>query len=310
MKRALTENLPIKGMALLIAVLLHLFVRGDEEVVVAVFVDVVSTIPPNKVVLEEPVNRVKVTVRGRASVVQGLETQPIAVDLVDVKGGVFEFSRDLMHFPPGVSIVSIQPPSMKVAIDDLDTAQVQLIPRVVGEVADGHRLIAQHLSQQTVTARGARSLVSKMSVVVTDEVDVSGRVSTFRSAVRIPPSAGIEFEPRSVDLEVVIEAVRSSRVIRDVPVSVRNTRYRNQVLPETVDVTIAGPTTELDALDLDGITAVVDASEEDRKPAGRFQKRIDIENLPDDVSVTRVSPATVTLTTVAVEGREPKPATP
>jgi hypothetical protein len=147
-----------------------------------------------------------------------------------------------------------------------------------------------------------------MSVVLTDVVDISGRISTFRTAVRVASSPGIEFEPRSVDLEVVIEAMRSSRVIKDVAVSVRNTRYNNSVVPDKVDVTISGPTPELDALDAEAVVAVVDAGEEDEKPAGRFQKKVEIENLSETLSITRISPATVTLTTVAAE--DPKPETP
>jgi YbbR domain-containing protein len=313
-----TENLPIKGVALIVALLMHLGLRGDREDVRGYFVPVSATIPTDDVLLSEPVTRVKITVQGKQSSLKRLEDQPlppIHIDLTDAKDGQIELSPDLFRLPSGVTIASIQPPIIEVRLDKRAERRVQVIARTSGEVAQGYRVTARRVEPSEVEARGPRTILSRLNTVVTEPVDISGRTETFSTSTTLPApvDAQVTLTPRQVNIVVEIEPLTDNRVLTRVPVRLRNVPEGVQAVaqPEYIKLQITGPVVQLNALPLQEITASVDLAGVVVPHVGAAKRRqIAVDGLPEGVALLSVEPESVAVQLSIDNANDPSPEAP
>ena len=116
LRRALTENLGLKILALAAAIGLFVIVSGEYEQR-PVAVDVVVLPPPpssQKMLVSEIPDQVQVTLQGSRPVLNSVRRSglpPIQMDLHEGTAHYYDFARNLEP-PAGTSVVEIVPPSV------------------------------------------------------------------------------------------------------------------------------------------------------------------------------------------------------
>ncbi|MBH24973.1 MAG: hypothetical protein CMH57_11060 [Myxococcales bacterium] len=300
MKGWFTENTTLKLIAFLLALILHLFVRGDRESVLALYLQVDINVPAERVLLTEPVEQIKVTVRGKRSALNILEREgfrPLSIDLSDVDTNYYEFSPDMLLLPPRVTVTSIQPPGFPVELDRQGLKALDVVPRTVRQPAEGYRVSSWKLDPPKVEVAGPMSVLEELSAVVTEPIDLTGRTRTFetRARVRSISSRRVSISPSQVNVQVIIEPTEIQQTFNGIPVKVHNADpLSTKVEPTSVSVTLKGPPKTLATLDVGQLFAVLEGG--DKLPPATYRRRItEVTPLPEDVRVTAVSPTMVSL---------------
>lgn len=143
--------------------------------------------PPDKVVIEQDLNSVEVSLRGSKNVVSELTPKDVEafVDLSGLKPGVYRLQVQAL-VPSGIQVARIRPPFVVVSIRELVDKEVSLRVLTVGNPAEGFLLDEIKVVPKSVVVRGPKDLLDKISYAYVT-LDISGASSDFEtfSEVRI-----------------------------------------------------------------------------------------------------------------------------
>jgi hypothetical protein len=275
------ENLGAKVIAVILALLVFgvVYLEGEQEGTLTVPLRL-ERLPEDRVVLEELPAQARIRVRAPGQLLVRLRLRDVD------RSGLMAVVRhdpeeeDVIHHrlvpadilvPSNLGLVVLEvlsPTAINVALDELVSVVLHVVPSLVGEPPTGHVQSGEvTLDPEVVTVVGPRSRVGALTEVATEPVSLAPHDRPFRVAVavRVPP--GLRALPDSVEVSADIE--RSSRLrLRQVPVVVRNSRrYGVEVRPDTGAVTLVGPVSQLDQLSMldaagrpTGIGIVLDAA--------------------------------------------------
>ncbi|MCB9777757.1 MAG: hypothetical protein H6742_04270 [Alphaproteobacteria bacterium] len=307
---ALTENLPFKGLSLVFALAIWAWVQSSEVVEVRTRARVNWALPDTDelVVARQVPKTVVTTVSGPQGVVRRLVRGDLEldVDLRDAEEGAVsvDFTElEVRGLPAGVDVVQLSPPAIDVAFDRPLTREVQVRPSVIGEVADGWRLVAVTVQPETVEITGPQSLVREVSEIPTDIIELGSARGDISAEVQLlPPEKVIEIapgSPASVRIEVDVEAIVAERTFDEVPVMVRgSTDWIPD--PRVARVVLRGPQTRVGQISLDRVSVVIQAPEGAPAAGGTtrsWQPELDDDLVdvlhdgdPDEIEVLRVAP--------------------
>lgn len=256
----LTENLPLKLLALLLGLIVYAHVYTEQEQEFHLKVPLaVSGLSPDLVLLEPPPRDVELATRGTGKQFLKLKMQEsrILVDLHGVRPGQVQrmLSPADVAFPPGteVHVTQILDPKMVVlAVDTLVERSVPVEPALFGEPPDNFVLVEPpRVIPPWVSVRGPRSLVTPLAHLETEPFDL-GVVRSSRE-VELPVVSsldGVTCDPASVSVSLLVEE-EVTRVLTAIPVTVTNLApgFPVRVEPDSAAVAVSGLTGALDALD-------------------------------------------------------------
>lgn len=313
LRRILLEDIHLKATALVLSLVLFIFVRGDRVSEVAAMVPVIYQLPNSKVLVSEPVKRLRVTLAGRESSLRALLRtgfDPVQVDLTRFTGKTYYFDENLLKLEPGVRLVSVQPSKMDVVMEPRARKEVPVAPNVVGTPDPAFRLAEVSVQPRQITVEGARSQINKITEVKTIPVDVNGRWESTEIDVALSQlEDGMVFSEQQsrVRVQLRFEPRYTEREFTSVPVEVVNTGWRTAVRPQTVRVKLDTPVRLLPSIDGGALRVIADARELEGKPTGS-QHRLDVEleNLPEGVKLLELRPNRVLVKLVQRLPAEPK----
>src|SRR5688500_17239508 len=144
LRGAFSDNLGLKLLSLILAATVYLLVNSDEHREINARVRVAYVLPPDKALVSERVDEVRVTIRGpwrRLKRFDEREIDRIDVDLTDVQGGEVPITPEMINVPRGLEITSIEPPVVRVAFEDLATKQVPVVPSFAGRPMHGYQIV-------------------------------------------------------------------------------------------------------------------------------------------------------------------------
>lgn len=299
-KGALTHNLGLKIIAIVMAILLFSLVRGSEDAQRSVFVDVLVLLPPPEVgtmLVSEVPDRVKVTLRGSRSVLNSLreeDLEPVQIDLREPSRGYYYFEPDDFELPAGAEVIQLAPASVPLTWAERVVQDVPVLARLGGSPPPGLTAQAVDLEPETVRVRGAETEVKELEHVATKPVDVSGlsRGRHERRAQLTEPPPHTQFDRASVRVILEVTDQEAERSFVDVPVTAVGGEV--QVRPEAVDLTLWGSSASLEQVKREHLVPVVDVTELD--PAkGTQPLPVSVRGMPDGLQV-KVVPDTVLVT--------------
>lgn len=297
LRRAFVENAALKVVALILAVTLFILVNGERDAVVAAYLKVVYTMPEDRVLMGQPVDKVRVTVRGpwtRIKRFDEREIDPIYIDLGRVPEGEFVFQEDMIRLPPGLELTSINPPSVRLHFEHRATRVVPIEAAFEGAPARGYRVEAVRVSPKEATIRGARSLVEATSTILTRRISLSGRTARFTERVALAPTdPHVSVEGASeVEVEVVIGEEPAEMRLEKLPVAVRPSEDapdlpvgRFAVVPAEVTAILRGGRNAVDRVDVTRISARVELRPRDVATRRRRPAPILLDGIPEGVAV-------------------------
>lgn len=262
------DHWQLKLISLGFAVALWLFVVGEDKAE-RVFTAQVEfrNIPAGLELVGDVPDFVEVRVLGLRSRLNRVVDRDIlaVLDLKYVKHGesTLRLVPEIVQVPRGLQVLRVNPSRVRVTLEASATGKVRVVPKLQGTPARGYRVSRVSVDPTEVEIRGPRSEVAKVKVVETEQVSVDGvRESVERESplLGLPPQVRpIHRKEVAVRVEVVEE--EATRRLANVPLQVRQGEWKARVAPESVEVTVKGPASRVQALSPTDILAEVDLRE-------------------------------------------------
>ncbi|ADD03157.1 YbbR family protein [Thermoanaerobacter italicus Ab9] len=223
----LTKDFTIKLLSLVLAFLLWLYVMGEENPEIPYDINNVpvklinSDILEKKglIVLDEKNYTVNVKIKGRRSDVLNIAAQNISAfaDLSRVNSkGTNVIPVTVEGLPRNVSLVSINPPEIKVEIDKIEKTQMPVAVKIIGNVMEGYAMQSAVPTPGEVLVIGPESKVNLIKNVIAG-VNVSYKKGDIKISV---PVVAVDREGKEVKgviitpnlVEVYVPVNKSIRV--------------------------------------------------------------------------------------------------
>lgn len=297
------HNFYLKFVAAILTLSLYIWVSEDRETIVAGTAPIRLVIPEDMILVSEPLDRIKVTIRGRWSDINRFD--PSQLDAIRInlspadQDTVVPITTDMVRVPPGLRVVSVEPGHLLVQLERETQKSVTIVPQLVGEPGLSYAVGDVSVTPEEVTIRGPRRTLDPISVVSTEPIDVSGRSSSFQKQVRLRldhPHLSYDIE-QAIIAHVDIISQEITRTFDNIPVQAVNTTHETTVSPGSTQITVRGPLNVVEAMRPDIIRAELDMTEEDQRPAGTFSKEVLIRNLPPGVTLEHIYPSSFRVTT-------------
>lgn len=240
--------------------------NGDVQLDVEVPIEV--TLPNNVHLLAKVPDTLTVTVRDRGYrffTYLFQKTPKLTLRFSDFSDGNSTFKIDQSHLKKALqgvlnkhaNIVSVLPESINIKFTDLPGKKVPVKIDLVVEPREDYTQFGAFLKNpDSVLVFSDAKTLSEINEVYTYHVEETELTDTLRRKMTIAPINGAVVQPRSIDIMVPIEKMKSQT--RPVKISVRNAPSGVKVLlfPSDVEVTYLSPLSRIN--DEAGITAVVD----------------------------------------------------
>jgi YbbR domain-containing protein len=179
MKKFFTENLGLKVASVLLAMALWFFVtsRGQSEISLEVPLEF-KDIPAGLEMVNHSSKTISLYIKGQERLVKNIRPSDVrvAVDLSKGKKGegIYYITRDDIKVPHAVTVTSVYPSSIKVAIEETIAKTVRVSPVIIGEPERGYSIKMVEVIPRDIMIEGAQSEVTKINTIKTEAIDISG----------------------------------------------------------------------------------------------------------------------------------------
>lgn len=192
MVRALFRNLPLKLLALVLAV--GLWLNVAREPIVERHLDVplgVQNVPRGLELAEVP-DTVAVRVRGASSIVSGLAPGDVMaiLDLTGEHPGprrLFDMlSAGRLRVPFGVEVTRVVPPTIAVSLERTGSPRaVPIVPVIDGDPAEGFVIAGISAAPAEVEVVGPERRLARLAATRTEPVSIGGASKPVRATVAV-----------------------------------------------------------------------------------------------------------------------------
>lgn len=193
--------------------------RQSERVVLAA----VTYDTPSGVMVLNPLGQVAVRLRGGARRIGAINSNLVNVQVQLPRNytGTFEATLrpDAVFTPEGLTVVSIEPSSIRLTLDSVITRELPVKVQLVGEPAAGATTLGSPIAiPGTARISGPASRVAGLRFLYTRVVSLDGHAQTFEEpAPLLAPDPLTQVEPSVVRTRVMLEPPRLSTEVDDRP---------------------------------------------------------------------------------------------
>lgn len=302
-RERLPENFAIQCVAFLFTALLFIWVRGDREATVVAHAAVRIEIPDNMVLVSSPLERVRITVRGRQSDVNRFdptEVPPLNIVATSDSEQTVTLTADMVQLPVGLDVVQITPEFARIRLEALAKKKVAIVPRIAGEPRPDYVVGHPEVSPAQIEIAGPMSSIEKISGVSTELIDITDRTQSIdrRVQLRLDDPLVRYDATTNVNVRIPIDTVEITRTFDRIKVLAINTTRQATISPTSLNVTLRGPRAALDGLEPEELLATIDLSAEEKRGAGTFEKQPVVKNLPVGVTLVDYHPKNVIVSTL------------
>lgn len=132
---------------------------------------------------------VTVTVKGHERFLSGLNPEDVRVvlDLSNVKKGGYQhrIREAEVQLPPTLKLISIDPPSVHVDVEETARKTVPVQPAVIGLAPRGYYVGGVDVIPPDIEVEGLKSDIRKLSHLSTEHIDVSTAKESFSEEVKV-----------------------------------------------------------------------------------------------------------------------------
>jgi YbbR domain-containing protein len=291
-------HLGLKTLSVGIAILLWLFVSGDETVERGLRVPLeFQQFPSGIEMMGEAPSLVDVRVRGGTSTLSRLGPGDIVAQL-DLKAArvgrrLYQITPEQVRVPFGVQVIQVTPPTIVLAFEISATRQVPVVPELEGEPAPGFVVGETTVDPLTVDVVGPQSAIARVGQATTEPVSVAGARAAVKDSVTIGLlDSSLRLKtPRMAQVTVDIIPGPVERSFRERPVHLKNlgNNLVARATPNAVDVVLRGSREGVGGVDTDEVMASVDLT---GLGAGTYTLPVHVDS-PQRAGVARVLPATL-----------------
>ena len=267
-KEALTENLGLKALSLVVALGLAAYTRGQlDRTQRTIPVGVVLRLPQDQqrreLMTPMPAN-VDVTVVGTTRAIDRLiqtGMAPVELDLRDGRSENVTFEQSLLSLPPDVELKYVDPPSINLEWQDVVERTIPIQTSRAGQPAKGYEVKGLiEVDPKDIGVKGPSSLVEVLQFARLAAFDVTGLtegVYRRRLAIDDPPTRVQYLGPKSATVTVVVARRQTEVKFDRRGVEIVGLAHAHAI-PAQVDVTVSGPPEVVATLRPDQIVPRVD----------------------------------------------------
>lgn len=300
LREALTENLGLKAVSLIISVALFVLIQGSGTVQRSLDVPVTYVLPTSEpghpVLLSALPEKVRLTLRGPPSVVSTLRAEELGAIPLDLRAGsprTVRLSAEALTMPAGATVVSVAPAAVALQWDQVVERTLPVRATVVGALPARARVERVEAEPAQVRVRGPALYVDPMVAVHTEPLDATG-LPAGRYERRVPLEslrAAVQYQTAQ-GVRVAFQVVQPVYERRFDHLPVLTLGLRAPTRPPTVSVVVRGDPATVDRLHAEDVVPVVDCASllPLRAPANG---RVDVRSLPEGVTVGAVEPLEV-----------------
>ncbi len=216
---AITENLMLKVLAFVFALILWFFVMGEQKLEKGYPVPLeLRNVPQGLIVTSEVPSLIDVRVSGPRTVLLNLSLADLAigVDLKDLPPGVTSFKRldERLRLPRSLKITRLSPAVIDVRLEKIQKKSVPIRTVFTGVLPEGLKVEKITLVPDQVVVSGAGSELKNVSLVETEPIEVGEVHESFKLEVPlnyIGKFSSLDKEQGVVEVDVTIVPVKPVR---------------------------------------------------------------------------------------------------
>ncbi|MFN2257328.1 MAG: YbbR-like domain-containing protein [Desulfuromonadaceae bacterium] len=184
------NNWPIKLLSLAFALVLWLFVMGEQDTEVGFTVPLeIKNVPAGLIIANQIPGHVDVRLTGSRTLlanIQGSDLE-VSVDLHDAKPGITTFRSldERLNLPRSIVVSRMSPSYVDIKLERLVQKEVPLQVVFDGTPASGYSIEEVMAAPDVVIVEGAESEMKRVNKVETEAVDVNGLKDSFSLTVPI-----------------------------------------------------------------------------------------------------------------------------
>jgi YbbR domain-containing protein len=211
-KEYLLENWNLKATALLLALILWLFVRGEPGSERVVTIPLEVQVPSQMEIVSERLATIEVTMRGTTLSTQWFNT-PLPTCVIDLQRAqegahVVMLTPDNVRIPKGsrIEILQVNPTRVVLALERTISKEVPIIVPVRGKLPHGLEMYKKSQNPTSLIVTGPRSRIEALAEVTTDAISLSEQNQSARFLVNLKlKNSAIRtswINPVRVDIEI------------------------------------------------------------------------------------------------------------
>lgn len=298
MQSLILNNLPLKIVALLLAVTMWGFVasqqRGESTEIKFTAPLVLKNIPKELELTSATGESVGVLVRVRRDLAKSINPIQfqVGIDLRNQLAGAFEYALTNLNItynneplPAGVDVLQISPNRIPLLLEPTFEKEVALRPRFSGDLAPGFTIDSITIEPQLAPVRGPRTHLDKLTSIPTRPLDVQDLKSDveMRVDLDLPPMIRMASDKEIFFRAYINVSNNPTRVlIRGVRVMYKNARYSHKASISLINAHVEGPKEVVEKLDGKRVFALIDMA---KYPPGDYRGLAPKLVLPDTVKV-------------------------
>jgi len=226
MFQLIVRNWGLKLLSLVFALLLWLFVMGEQKAEVGYTVPLeLKNLPVGLVVANEVPSLVDVRISGPRTLLSNIQSSALSmsVDLRGLQAGLTTFKRldQNLNIPSALRVSRLSPSYVEVKLERVRQKTVPVRIAFEGQPVDGAILSEVIIRPESVVIEGAESEVKDVDGVVTEKVDISLAQESFALTLPIDYRGTYTTlkDQKTVEVEVIIippEVVENDDIVMDV----------------------------------------------------------------------------------------------
>ncbi len=214
MRKFFLDNLGLKLAAVLLSVALWFFAtsRGQSEISIDVPL-VFRNIPSGLEMVNNNIKTISLNIEGQERLIKNIKLSDIGIyiDLSKAKKGksIYYVTRDNIKLPHGITVLNINPSSVKVIIEDTITKTVKVRPVIIGEPEKGYYVKSVEVAPEIVVIEGVSSEVRRFNTIKTEALDITGSNETFTQELKLDLTGkNIRTKINDIKVKVIIGGKR------------------------------------------------------------------------------------------------------
>lgn len=307
---AFLDNFGLKVLSIALAFSLWFFVNAGERDTEAAFQVPLElrNIPADLMIVSPRVDFVDLRVSGPRTLLSRIDRDKLSMvlDLDGVRAGpaVFRVVTDALNLPRGVKVVRLTPAEVTLELARIIRRKVPVRVALSGKPPGDLRVTDVKVAPEVVEVIGPVDEVEQFKVAETLPLDLTGASAGLieREIGLEPPREYLSLSASLVHAQVLLEEPEKSRTFSNVSVVVRQGTYRTSVEPSRVKITVRGPQSAIESLELSHGAVYIDAM--GLEPG--THKLMPSVDLPPEVELVKVQPETLRLKVLDEERKIPE----
>lgn len=214
MRKFFLDNLGLKIAAVLLSVALWFFAtsRGQSEISIDVPL-VFRNIPSGIEMVNNNIKTISLNIKGQERLIKNIKLSDIVIyiDLSKAKKGksIYYVTRDNIKLPHSLTVLNINPSSVKVIIENTITKTVKVMPVIIGEPEKGYYVKSVEVAPEIVVIEGVSSEVRRFNTIKTESLDITGSNETFTQELKLDLTGkNIRTKINDIKVKVIIGGKR------------------------------------------------------------------------------------------------------